>query len=78
MTITVKGDGGCLVEGATVTATISGSGNQIISVSPASQNTDANGQAVFAIDAKTKNGTAVIRFRASGLSKSTTAQVKVR
>jgi len=67
-----------LVEGATITATISGNGNQIINVSSGSQKTNANGEAVFAIDAKGKKGTAVIRFRASGLGKSTTAQVKVR
>ncbi|MBF8277471.1 MAG: hypothetical protein HW390_2544 [Candidatus Brocadiaceae bacterium] len=78
VTITVKGAGNCLDEGATVTATISGNGNQIIDVSPVSQATDANGQAVFAIDAKDKKGTAAIRFRANGLSKSTTVKVKVR
>ncbi|MEK6729153.1 MAG: BACON domain-containing carbohydrate-binding protein [Planctomycetota bacterium] len=32
--VTVNGAGRCPVEGATVTATISGSGNQIIDVSP--------------------------------------------
>lgn len=63
---------------ATVTATISGSGNQIINVSPASQTTDVNGQAVFAVDAKDMRGTASIRFRVSGLGNSTTVQVKVR
>ncbi|MBF8277512.1 MAG: hypothetical protein HW390_2585 [Candidatus Brocadiaceae bacterium] len=78
VTITVKGAGNCLVEGATVTATISGNGNQIIAVSPVSQATDANGQAIFAMNAKDKKGTAAIRFRANGMSKSTTVKVKVR
>ena len=76
--ITVKGAGNCLVEGVTVTATISGNGSDLIAVTPGSLETDANGQAVFAIDAKSKKGTAVIRFRANGLSRSATAQVKVR
>ncbi len=76
--VTVKGTGRCSVEGATVTVTISGSGNQIIAVSPASQTTDVNGQAMFAIDAKDVKGTASIRFRASGLGKSATVPVKVR
>ncbi len=78
VTVTVKGNDKCLVEGAMVTATISGNGNQIIGVSPGSQTTNASGQAVFAIDAKDKKGTAVIRFRVSGMSKSTTVNVKVR
>ncbi len=59
-------------------ATINGSGKQRIGVSPGSQKTNASGQAVFAINANGQKGTAVIRFRASGLSKSATVQVKVR
>ncbi len=78
VTITVKGAGDCLVEGVTVTATIKGKDKQIIGVSPGSQETDANGQAVFTINAKDKKGTAVIKFKASGLSKVATVQVKVR
>ena len=78
VTITAKGADNCPVEGATVTATISGNGNQIIDVSPGSQETDANGEAVFAIDPKTKKRSAVIRFRASGLGKSTTVKALVR
>ena len=78
VTITVKGDGGCLVEGATVTATISGRGNKTIDVSPASQTTNASGQAVFAINAKNKKGTAVLKFKTSGLNKIATVRVQVR
>lgn len=52
VTITVKGGGeegggDCLVEGVMVTAKIKGKGKQLIGVSPGSQETDANGQAVF-------------------------------
>ncbi|MBI5306969.1 MAG: hypothetical protein HZB37_01180 [Planctomycetes bacterium] len=43
-----------------------------------SQETDANGQAVFTINAKDKKGTAVIKFKASGLDMVATVQVKVR
>ena len=78
MTITVKGDSDCPVEGVTVTATINGKGKQLVTVSPGSQETDANGQAVFAIMAKDKKGTASVKFKASGLNELATVQVKVR
>ncbi|MEK9145456.1 MAG: BACON domain-containing protein, partial [Elusimicrobiota bacterium] len=78
VTITVKGAADCLVEGVTVTATIKGTGKRLVTVSPGSQETDANGQAVFAITAKDKKGTAVLKFKASGLSTVATVQVKVR
>jgi hypothetical protein len=78
VTITVSGVGGCLVEGVTVTATINGKGKRLIDVLPGSQETDANGQAVFAINAKDKKGTAVLKFKANGLDKVATVQVKVR
>ncbi len=78
VTITVTGAGGCMVEGVTVTATINGNGNQLIAVSPDSQKADANGEAVFSINAKDKKGTAVIKFKATGLDEVATVQVKVR
>lgn len=78
VTVTVKGADNCPVEGVTVIATISGNGNEILAVSPGSQETDANGQATFTINAKDKQGTAAIKFRASGLSKPTTLKVKVQ
>jgi hypothetical protein len=78
VTITVKGEGDCPVEGVTVTATINRKGKQLIAVSPGSQETDANGHAVFAINAKDKKGTAVIKFKASGLDELATAKVKIR
>ncbi|MBI5307906.1 MAG: hypothetical protein HZB37_06165, partial [Planctomycetes bacterium] len=53
-------------------------GKRLIAVSPGSQETDANGQAVFSITAKDRKGTAVIKFKANGLNKVATAQVKVR
>ena len=78
VTITVKGADNCLVEGVTITATINGKGKRLIDVSPGSQETDANGQAVFSISAKDKKGTAVLKFKASGLDDLATVQVKVR
>ena len=54
VTIAVKGADDCLVEGITVTATINGKGKRLIDVSPSSRETDANGQAVFSINAKDK------------------------
>ena len=78
VTITVKGDSDCLVEGVMVTATINRKGKRLVTVSPGSQETDANGQAVFAITAKGKKGTAVLKFKASGLDKAATVRVKVR
>ncbi|HJW86793.1 MAG TPA: SBBP repeat-containing protein, partial [Candidatus Brocadiaceae bacterium] len=78
VTITVTGAGDCPVEGVTVTATINGNGKRLIAVSPSSQETDANGQAVFSITAKDRKGTAVIKFKARGLNKVVTVQVKVR
>ena len=74
VTITVKGRDDCLVEGVMVTA----KGKQLVGVSPGSQETDANGQAVFTINAKDKKGTAVLKFKASGLNEVATVQVKVR
>ncbi|MBF8278457.1 MAG: hypothetical protein HW390_3530 [Candidatus Brocadiaceae bacterium] len=78
ITITVTGAENCPVEGVTVTATINGNGKRLIAVSPSSQETDANGQAVFSITAKDRKGTAVIKFKVNGLNKVVTVQVKVR
>ena len=78
VTITVKGRDDCLVEGVMVTAKIKGKGKQLVGVSPDSQETDANGQAVFTTNAKDKKGTAVLKFKASGLNEVATVQVKVR
>ncbi len=78
MTITVKGTGNCPVKGVMVTATINGSGSSLIYVTPGSQKTDANGQAVFAIDANDVKGKASVNFNASGLSKFAIVRVTVR
>ena len=76
--ITVVGADNCPVEGVAVTATIYGKGKRLIDVSPGSQETDSNGHAVFSIGAKNKKGTAVIKFKASGLDEVATVRVKVR
>ena len=77
VTITVKGNGNCLVEGVKVTATVNNNGGAWIAVTPRSQKTDANGEAVFAIVAGVASGTSRVKFKASGLSKSAIVQVTV-
>ena len=76
VTVTVTGDDNCPVEGETVTATIGASGKKRISVSPASQLTNENGQATFTITAKKKTGKARGTFQASGQTKLITVTVK--
>ena len=75
----MKGEGDCLVEGVTVTATINRIGSRLIDVSPDSQETDASGQAVFSINAK-KKGRATIAFgtvsRGMGMAVRMTVRVK--
>lgn len=78
ITITVAGEDDCPVAGVTVTATTNGKGNQLVTVSPGSQETDTGGQAVFTITAKDKKGTAVLKFNANGLNKFATVKAKVK
>ncbi|MBF8277623.1 MAG: hypothetical protein HW390_2696 [Candidatus Brocadiaceae bacterium] len=78
VTVTVMGAHDCPVKRVTVTATINGKDKKLIEVSPGSQETDVNGQAVFSISAKSKKGTAVVGFKAEGMDKLATVQVKVR
>ena len=52
------------------------SGKKRISVSPTSQTTNENGQAIFTITAKKKTGKARITFQAAGQKKSITVTVK--
>ena len=68
----------CPVEGVAVTATIYGKGKRLTDISPDSQETDTNGQAVFSISAKDKKGTAVIKFKDSRLNKVATLRVMVK
>ncbi|HHT9113046.1 MAG: hypothetical protein HZA47_03880 [Planctomycetes bacterium] len=76
VTVTVTGDGNCLVEGETVTATVGASGKKRVSVSPTSQSTNENGQATFTITAKKKTGKARVTFQAAEQKKSITVTVK--
>ncbi len=76
VTVMVTGDGNCPVEGETVTATIGASGKKRVSVSPTSQSTNENGQAIFTITAKKKAGKARVTFQAAGQTKSMTVTVK--
>ena len=76
VTVKITGNGNCPVEGETVTATIGAPGKKRISVSPSSQSTNENGQAIFTITARKKIGKARVTFQAAGLTKSITVTVK--
>ncbi len=69
VTITVKGNDGCLVEGENVTASIDSGGRDLISITQKSQKTDAKGKAKFKIKAKNKFGETTVTFTTeNGLS----------
>ncbi|KKS28071.1 MAG: hypothetical protein UU89_C0048G0007 [Parcubacteria group bacterium GW2011_GWC2_42_11] len=76
VTVSVKGEDNCPVEGETVTATINKGGQKRISISPSSQTTDENSQATFAITAGKKTGNARVVFRAGSLKKALIVKVK--
>ena len=69
VTVTVTGEGGCPVEDVLVIAKINGGGKKIISVSPISNVTDANGQAIFKITSTAKTGRAKATFSVGSLKK---------
>lgn len=66
--VTVTGEDGCPVEGDSVKAKVGDSGNEYLKVSPKKQTTNANGEAVFTINAKKKAGSAVVKFKDGDLS----------
>ena len=68
------GGNDCVPTGNTVTATISKIGSKRISVTPASQATDENGEAIFTITA-VKIGTAKVIFKADSTKKSVIVRV---
>ena len=74
-TVTVTGTNGCPVEGKLAAAKVS-KGRKLVSVSPASRKTDADGQAVFTIKAKKKTGSARVTFRVEEFKKSMSVTVK--
>jgi len=79
VTVTVSGDDGdCQAAGVTVTATTTKAGAKRISISPASDTTDGNGEIVFTITAKNKTGNARVTFKADGVKKPLRYTVKVR
>jgi hypothetical protein len=75
VTITVTGNEGCPAVGEMVTATVK-SGKRRISVTPLSQDTDANGEAIFTITATEKTGNAKVKFETAGLKTTVTVKVK--
>ncbi len=74
---TVTDDNGCFAEGIMVKATIL-SGSNLISVAPDSQKTNADGEAAFTIKAKNRDGTAKVKFKATGLPQSVVVTVTVQ
>ncbi len=75
VTVTLTGEDGCLVAGETVEVSIR-LGEGLISVSPDSQETDENGQAVFKVKAENKKGNAMIMFKAGDKMKTMTVRVQ--
>jgi len=75
VTVTLQSDN-CVPEGNTVIATIGKAGSRRISISSASEVTDANGQAKFTIRAKNKIGKARVTFNADSLKKTLIVKVK--
>ena len=78
ITMVVVGADDCPVKGATVTVAIKDKDKRMIAVLPDNRETDANGQAVFFIQAKGNKGSAGIDFKASSLDKLLTVPVRVR
>lgn len=78
VTITVEGANDCQLEEVAVMAIANENSQRLMTISPGSQDIDANGQAVFSITAKDKRGNAVVKFKASGLTKLATVRVEVR
>ena len=76
--ITVLGDGNYPAEDVTVTATIKGKGKRFVTVAPDSRKTGTGGQTLFFITPNGKKGTALIKFKASGLNKVATLRVTVK
>ena len=76
VTVKITGEDDCPVEGEIVSATVGASGKKRITVSPANQSTNENGQATFTITARKKIGKAKITFDAAEQTKSVTVTVK--
>lgn len=75
VTVTVKGENDCLVDGATVTAKINNAGKKRISILPSSVVTNSNGEAKFTITAKRVGNTRAI-FKAGILNNSIIVRVR--
>ena len=73
--IAVLGEDSCPVENETIYVEINSSGKRRVSVTPSSQVTDENGDAVFTITAKNKVGNARVTFKAGSLEKSMIVKV---
>lgn len=76
VTVTLSGDNNCFAEGETVTVKVGKAARKGISVLPASNATDSNGQASFTIKAKSILGKAKVTFSVSDIK--TVVNVKVK
>lgn len=76
VTVILKGKKDCLTEGKIVTATINKVSNIRITVTPANQAVDENGEAKFVITARNKVGNARVTFKADNLKMFLTVKVR--
>ena len=76
LAVTVTGSNTCPVEDITVSAKVNKTYKKYLSVSPADQNTDGDGNAIFNITARNKAGKARIVFSAGSLKKTITVRIK--
>lgn len=76
VTVTLTGDNDCPIEGEQVTAKITPKGRKFVTITPVSNETDANGEAVFTIKAKKATGRAKIIFQSG--SKKASVIIRVR
>jgi|SRR3972149_1968100 len=76
VTVILKGKKDCSTEGKIVTATINKVGNIRITVTPANQAVDENGEAKLVITARNKVGNARVTFKADNLKMFLTVKVR--
>lgn len=62
ITVTVKGEDGCAVEGELVTAQLSAAHKKLVEILPTERATDGNGEATFTVTATGKAGNAAVKF----------------
>ena len=76
VTVILRGKKDCSTEGEIVTATINKVSNIRITVTPANQAVDENGETKFVITARNKVGNARVTFKADNLKMFLTVKVR--